>query len=39
MAYQHLKGTAPGSVISVIPTKGETSAGLEKRKDEREGKR
>lgn len=33
MASQHLKETAPGSVISAIPTSGEAaSAGLEKKR-------
>lgn len=33
MAYQHLKGTAPSSVISAIPARWEAaSAGLGKKK-------
>lgn len=40
MAYQHLKETAPGSVISATLTSGEaSSAGLEKKADEEAGKR
>lgn len=39
MTSQHLKETAPGSVISAIPTSGEAaSAGLEKKRMRGQGR-